>query len=192
MRQVVFFMMVSANGFYERGPWEIDWHVVDAEFNDFAVAQLRAADVLLFGRRTFEGMASYWPTPEAIAEDRQVAELMNEKPKIVFSRTIEHSAWSNTRIVKGDAATELRGLKAGGSGDLLLLGSSDLATSLAAADLIDEYRLMVAPVALPAGKAVLQGLAGDLRLRVEEVRPFASGNVLVRYRPRREVSASSA
>jgi len=186
MRRVLFFMMVSTNGFYERGPWGIDWHVVDREFNEFAVAQLRSADTLLFGRKTFEGMARYWPTPEAIAEDREVAELMNTSQKIVFSRSLEQSDWSNTRVVKGDAVTELRRLKAGPGGDMLLLGSSDLATSLAPSDLIDEYRLMVAPVALPAGKAVLQGLGTDLRLRLEEVRPFASGNVLLRYSPRRE------
>jgi dihydrofolate reductase len=185
MRRVLFFMMVSANGFYERGPWEIDWHIVDSDFNDFAVAQLRSVDTLLFGRKTFEGMAKYWPTPEAIAADREVAELMNASQKIVFSRSLERSDWSNTRVAK-DAATELRRLKAGPGGDMLLLGSSDLATSLAANDLIDEYRLMVAPVALPAGKAVLQGLGTDLGLRLEEVRPFASGNVLLRYRPRRE------
>ena len=92
-RRVLFFMMVSANGFYERARWEIDWHVTDAEFNDFAIAQLDSADTLLFGRVTYEGMASYWPTPEAREGDPAVADRMNTVPKVVLSTTLDKADW---------------------------------------------------------------------------------------------------
>jgi dihydrofolate reductase len=183
MRKLLFFMMTSANGFYEAGPWEIDWHTTDDEFNTFALEQLNAIDTILFGRVTFEGMASYWPTPEAIESDPEVAAKMNETPKIVFSSALESVAWQNSRLVKGDAAAEVRQLKAQDGKDLIIFGSSDLAVTLADAGLIDEYRFMLAPVALPRGKPVLLGLKQDLRLRLLRTRAFENGNLLVCYGP---------
>jgi dihydrofolate reductase len=184
-RRVLFFMMVSANGFYERARWEIDWHVTDAEFNDFAIAQLDSVDTLLFGRVTYEGMASYWPTPEAVGDDPEVARRMNALRKIVFSRTLDRAEWNNTSVVRGDAAERVGELKREPGKDAILMGSSDLAVALADRDLIDEYRLMVAPVALGHGKPVLDGLDRDLRLQLHDVRRFANGNVLLSYRPDR-------
>ena len=180
-RRVLFFMMVSANGFYERARWDIDWHITDAEFNDFAIAQLDAADTLLFGRVTYEGMASFWPTPEAVAGDPEVARRMNALRKIVFSHTLDHANWNNSRVVAGDVGETIGELKREPGKDMILMGSSDLAVALADRDLIDEYRLMVAPIALGHGKPVLDGLADDLRLRLADVRRFANGNVLLSY-----------
>src|SRR5262249_36947225 len=102
MRKVVFFMMTTLNGLYERGRWDvdpngIDWHQTDEEFEAFAAAQLGDADTILFGRVTYEGMATYWPTDEAIASDPEVAEKMNALPKVVFSRTLASVDWENSR-----------------------------------------------------------------------------------------------
>ncbi len=190
MSRLVFFMLTSANGFYERGPWGIDWHHVDAEFNEFAIAQLDSAGMLVFGRKTYEGMASYWPTADAIARDPKVAGRMNALPKVVFSRTLDEVEWANTRLVKGEAADELARLKDRPGQDLLLLGSSDLASALATRGLIDEYRILVNPVALGDGKPVLKGLQEDLQLTLIDTRTFASGNVLLRYEPRQAAAAS--
>ncbi len=85
MRKVVLFMMVSLDGFFERPNGELDWHNVDEEFNEFANEQLNSVDVLLFGRRTYELMANYWPTASAMRDDPIIAEEMNAMPKIVFS-----------------------------------------------------------------------------------------------------------
>jgi len=183
VKKLFFFMMVTANGFYERGPWEIDWHNTDEEFNDFAIAQLDQMDTLVFGRKTYEGMARYWPSPEAVASDPGVAGRMNGLSKLVVSKTLEHADWSNTRVVRDPEAVGL--MKREPGKDALLIGSSDLATSLAALDLIDEYRLMVAPVALGRGKAVLDGLPSDLNLTLLATRTFKNGNVLLSYGPRR-------
>jgi dihydrofolate reductase len=181
MRKVVFFMMITANGLYERGPWEIDWHNTDEEFNEFAIEQLGMMDTLIFGRKTYEGMVRYWPTQEAITSDPIVADKMNGLPKIVVSRTLARAEWSNTRIVRDPA--EIGALKREPGKDVLLIGSSDLATSLAPLGLIDEYRLMVNPVALGDGKPVLKGLTADLVLRLLDHRTFKNGNVLLRYAP---------
>ena len=185
MKRLLFFMMTTANGLYERGPWDIDWHHTDEEFNEFAIEQLEEMDTLVFGRRTYEGMARYWPTPEAIASDPIVAGKMNGLSKIVVSKTLDRAEWSNTRLVRDlEAIAALKG-EPGTEGDALLLGSSDLAASLAARGLIDEYRFMVNPIALGTGKPVLQGLASDLGLELLRTRTFKNGNVLLCYAPRR-------
>ena len=182
MRKVIFFMLTSLNGFYERGPWEIDWHHAgDPQFNEFAMAQLDAADLMLFGRKTYEGMAAYWPTDDAIKSDPEVARRMNAMAKIVFSRTLADATWQNTRLVRDDPAAEVARLKETPGRDIIVMGSGDLATSLAERGVIDEVRILVNPIALPQGRPVFTGLAKDLPLRLLSTRTFASGNVLLSY-----------
>ena len=88
MRKILFFMLTSLDGYIEGLNRELDWHNVDEEFNEFSIEQLNSVDILLFGRVTYEMMASFWPTPRAIETNPIVAVKMNSKPKIVFSRTL--------------------------------------------------------------------------------------------------------
>ena len=185
MRRVLFFMMTTLNGFYERGKWEIDWHNVEDEFNQFAIEQIDTVDTLLFGRATYEGMASYWPTEAAAADSPVIAEKMNTLPKIVFSKTLEKAEWRNSRLVRGDAAEEVARLGEQPGKDMIVFGSSDLAASLAERNLIDEYRVMVNPILLGAGKPVFSGLSRDLPLRLLHAKTFANGNALLTYTPKR-------
>lgn len=188
MRKVAFFMMTTLNGLYERARWDvdpngIDWHNTDDEFETFAAAQLGDADTILFGRVTYEGMATYWPTVEAIATDPEVAEKMNALPKVVFSRTLQGVDWSNSRLAGDDVAGEIRRLREQPGKDIIILASSDLAASLAAEGLIDEYRIMVNPVFVGRGKPVFAGLARDVSLTLLDTRTFGNGNVLLTYAP---------
>ncbi len=183
MRRILFFMMVSANGYFERGRWEIDWHQTDEEFSAFATEQLDEAGALVFGRITYEGMAAFWPTPQGIEGEPGTAKRMNELPKVVVSRTLERADWNNTRLVR--SVDDVAALKREDGKDALVLGSSDLTVSLAERGLIDEYRLMVNPIALPDGKPVFKGLRLDVPLTLVGSRVFKNGNVLLRYEPRR-------
>jgi dihydrofolate reductase len=188
MRKVLFFMFTSLNGYYTRGrpgdDWEnIDWHNFSEEMTAFSVEQINTVDTILFGRATYEGMASYWPTPAAGADSPVIAEKMNALPKIVFSRTLEQAEWSNTRLVRGDAADEVARLKEQPGGDMIIFGSSDLAASLAPRGLIDEYRIMVNPILLGEGKPLFRGLSGDVPLTLLQARTFGNGNVLLSYAP---------
>jgi dihydrofolate reductase len=183
MRRLLFFMLVSANGYYERGRWEIDWHRTDEEFNAFAVEQLDEVGTLVFGRVTYEGMAAFWPTPEAIAAEPGTAKRMNALPKVVVSRTLERADWDNTRILR--SIEDVAALKREDGKDAIVFASSDLTTALAERGLIDEYRLLVNPVALSEGKPLLKGLGRDLPLTLLGSRVFGNGNVLLRYEPRR-------
>ena len=183
MRKVILFNMVTLDGFFEGSNGEIDWHNVDEEFNEFAVDQVNAADGLIFGRVTYELMASYWPTPAAQADDPIVAEKMNTMPKIVFSRTLKTVEWNNTRLVKGDTVKEISELKQQPGKDLLIFGSADLASTLTNLGLIDEYRIMVNPVVLGKGKPLFKDIKGKLNLRLLRTRNFSNGNVLLYYEP---------
>ncbi len=129
MRKAILFMMVTLDGFFEGPKGELDWHNVDEEFNEFAKDQLNSVDFLLFGRRTYELMANYWPTPSATRDDPIIAEKMNAMPKIVFSRTLEKVGWNNSRLIKENIAEEISSLKRRPGKDLIVFGSSDLAVS---------------------------------------------------------------
>jgi dihydrofolate reductase len=177
------FNLVSLDGFFSGPTGDIDWHNVDEEFNDFALQQLAEIGTLVFGRVTYELMASYWPTPEAKAADPQVAAAMNRIPKVVFSRTLRDASWEGTRVLRDVA--EVDALKRSSSQMLALFGSADLASSLTARAAIDEYRVMVNPIVLGSGKPLFKDQARPLSLQLLRTRSFRNGNVLLSYRPKR-------
>jgi len=183
MRKVILYMMVTLDGFFEGPNGEIDWHNVDQEFNELAIEQLDSVDILLFGRKTYELMASYWPTPAAATDDPIVADKMNRLPKIVFSKTLSSVEWQNTRLVKENVAEEVAKLKQQPGKDLIIFGSSDLAVTFIRHGLLDEYRIMVNPVILGDGKSLFQGIDAKLNLKLLKTRTFRSGNVLLYYQP---------
>jgi dihydrofolate reductase len=185
MRRVLFFMLISLDGYFEGPNHDIDWHMADEEFSAFAAEQLDEVDLLLFGRTTFELMLTYWPTPAAMADDPVIAAKMTALPKLVFSTTLDRADWDNTRIVRGNLAEEIAALKRRPGKDMLIMGSSRLAASFADLGLIDEYRLIVAPVVLGQGSPLLAGLGQRLKLRLLKTRTFGSGNVLLYYIPER-------
>ena len=183
MRKVILFNMVSVDGLFEGPNRDINWHTVDEEFNQFAIKQLDEADGLIFGRVTYELMASYWPTTAAAEDDPAVAERMNALPKIVFSKTLQAAGWQNTRLVSEDTAGEVTRLKQQPGADLLIFGSGCLAGYLTRHGLIDEYRLMVAPLVLGSGTPLFQGVHGPQSLKLLNTRAFGNGNVLLSYQP---------
>ena len=183
MRKILFFMLTTLDGFFEGPNRDIYWHNVDAEFNEFAVEQLHTVDTLLFGRVTYEMMASYWPTPDAKVNDPVVAGLMNSTPKIVFSKTLKKVDWENTRLIKNDFADEMSKLKQQPGKDMIIFGSSDLAVTFIEHGLIDEFRVMVNPLVLGDGKSLFKGIDYKLNLKLIKTKMFDSGNILLYYQP---------
>jgi len=183
MSNVVLFMATTLDGYFEGPNQEFDWPLVDDEFNEFSIQQLSDSDGLLFGRKTFEFMASYWQSDEAKLDDPVTTELMNAARKTVFSSTLKTVDWNNSRVVREDTAGEIRKMRAAGSRDLLIFGSNEFARRLTSERLIDEYRIMVNPVALGGGRPLLSGLDARLHLRLGDVRTFRNGNVLLSYTP---------
>jgi dihydrofolate reductase len=182
-RKLISFMVVTLDGYYEGPNGEFDWPNVDDEFYEFSISQLNDIDTLLFGRATYEGMASYWPTPEAQEGDPAVAGLMNSVPKIVFSSTLEKADWQNTELIKGNAARAISDLKRQPGKYLALFGSPAFTVSLLEQGLVDELRVMVQPILLGAGKSLFTGLKDRVPLTLQTTTTFSSGNVLLTYRP---------
>ena len=148
------------------------------ELEQFSLEQLAAADLLVFGRVTYQGMAAYWPTASG-----EVAERMNGIAKLVYSRTLETAEWAGTALIKELDAEGVRRLKEEGDGAALVFGSGALSAALMEADLFDEYRLLVAPVVLGAGMPLLGRGLPHRRLELLEARTLGSGAVILRYAP---------
>jgi len=183
MRKIILQNMVTLDGYFEGPHREIDWHLVDEEFNEFAIDLLKHVDTLLFGRVTYELMAGFWSTAAAMRDDPIVAERMNNLAKVVFSTSLEKAEWNNTRLVRGNIVDEVSKLKRQPGKDIAIFGSSDLAIPLIPAGLIDEYRLFVNPLFLGSGKTLFEGLNSRLNLKLLKNVVFKSGVVGLFYEP---------
>ena len=181
MRKVILANLVSVDGYFEGPKKELDWFNVDSEFLEQAEETLNFADILLFGRITYEHMASYWPTAEAIKNDPIIAKKMNSLSKIVFSKTLEKAKWENTKLVKENIIGEILILKQQPGKDIVIFGSSDLSVYLMQADLIDEFRIFINPIALGGGKTLFKSINKRYNLKLLNVKTFKSGNVLLCY-----------
>ena len=177
------FNFISLNGFYKGLKDDISWHRHGGEESEFSAENAQKDSILLFGRVTYEMMASFWPTEQAMAMSPQVAEGMTKAEKIVFSRTLATASWANTRIVQHDIYGEVKRLKETGTKDLTILGSGSIVSQLADHGLIDQYSLMLVPVAIPYGSSFLHGISRKLDLKLTSTRTFKSGVVLLNYVP---------
>lgn len=184
MRKIIVSEMVSVDGFFARSNGEIDWHVVDEEFNQYAINLLNTLDTILFGRVTYELFESYWPIaakdPATSKSDLEIANKINNIHKIVFSKTLEKVGWNNVKLMKEVIPEEIRKLKQQPGKNMVIYGSGSIVSEFAKYELIDEYRLFVAPVTLGKGKPLFKE---DYKLKLIESKQFGNGNVLLRYKP---------
>ena len=182
MRKMFSFMITSADGYHADPSQGLGWQTIDEEFSQFALAQLREAGTLVFGRVTYELMAAFWPTPAGEESDPDVAKAMNTTPKIVISRTLPQATWAGTRIISNHAEEELAKLKQQPGKDIVIPGSSTLTAGLLHTGLLDELRILVNPVILGQGRSLFAG-AGKTSLKLLKTQQFTSGNVLLYYQP---------
>lgn len=184
MGKLVVFNSVTLDGYFTDAKGDMSWaHKQDAEWNEFVAGNATTGGMLLFGRITYDLMASYWPTPMAMQNSAAVAERMNHLPKVVFSRTMAKAAWNNTRLVKGDLAAEVRKMKKKSAQHMVILGSGTIVSQLTQERLIDEYQLVVNPVILGKGRTLFEGVKDRLALKLTRTRAFKNGNVLLCYEP---------
>ncbi|SRR6266545_1386814 len=184
MRKLVVFNNVTLDGYFSGVGGDLSWAHKgneDAEWNAFVADNARVGGMLLLGRVTYELMASYWPTPAAMKSYPDVAEGMNNLPKVVFSRTLDKASWHRTKLMKGDLAGEVRTLKQESGEDIAILGSGSIVSQLAPEGLIDEYQIVITPVVLGKGRTMFEGIKGKLALKLTKTRVFANGNVLLCY-----------
>ena len=184
MRKLLVFNSVTADGYFTDKKGDMSWaHKNDPEWDKFVAENSKSGGELLFGRVTYEMMASYWPTPAAADQFPELAEQMNKLPKVVFSRTLDSASWQNTRLLKGDLADEVRKLKQEPGEQMVIMGSGSIICQLALENLIDEYELVVNPIVLGAGRTMFEGIKEKLNLKLIKWRMFGNGNALLCYEP---------
>ena len=179
MARLIMWNLMTLDGFVEGPNRDISWHedVWGEELEQLSIQQLNEAGGLLFGRVTYELMASHWPSATGT-----VAEFMNAAPKYVFSRTVKKSSWNNTQIFTDDAPGTVARLKRDSARDIFLFGSADLAATLIPHGLIDEFRIAVNPVILGGGTPLFKP-GEKVRLKLIDSRPLSTGIVILRYVP---------
>jgi dihydrofolate reductase len=190
MRRVIFLIHLSLDG-YAAGPNdELDWIAYDDELEQYAHAMHDETDAVIWGRRTYEGMAGYWLTvpgnPNSTPAELEHARFLDDATKIVVSRTLDHIDWNetqNTVLIKDDIAEAINKIKQQPGKDIWLLGSTALAQTFMELDLIDDYRINLNPTTLGSGKSLFGGVTRPISLKLLESRPFKSGVVALRYEP---------
>ena len=183
MRKLIVFNQVSLDGFIADVKGDMSWaHKQDAEWNEFVQGNASSGNgELIFGRVTYQMMASFWPTSMAAQLAPAVAERMNQLPKVVFSRTMDKASWNNTTLVTDNIAAAVRNLKSLPGDTMVIFGSGTIISELTEERLIDEYQFVVNPIVLGKGKAMFDGITGKLRLRHTNTRNFGNGNVVLSY-----------
>ncbi|HLJ46207.1 MAG TPA: dihydrofolate reductase family protein [Bryobacteraceae bacterium] len=184
MRKLLVFNNVSLDGCFVDAKSDMSWaHKHDAEWAAFTESNAKGGGVLVFGRATYQMMAGYWPTPMAAKNSPGVAERMNQLSKIVFSRTLNEVTWANTTLIKEDMAGAVRKMKAEDGPDLVIMGSGSIVSQLSQERLIDEYQIVLNPVALGHGRSLFEGMLDRLSLKLMSSRVFGNGNVFLCYEP---------
>lgn len=194
MRRILVFNRISADGSFAQADGDMRWMTQDDEVDKAVMSGPSTVDTFLFGRRTYELMASFWPTATEDAgaeaphgggalsdEQRKMADGLNRMTKLVFSRMLEQATWKGARIVRELDPRVIAEMKQGPGQDMLILGSGSIVSQLTQHRLIDEYQLLVCPLVLGSGQPLFRDVAATVPLRLLEARAFTSGNVMLRY-----------
>jgi dihydrofolate reductase len=167
----------DTEGGFEYGGWSAPYF--DEAQGKAAGAGLTTTDAYLFGRKTFEKMAAFWPQQP---DSNPMAAHLNSTEKYVASRTLEDPEWQPTTVLAGDISAEVKNLKQQSGGNIAVLGSGVLLESLIEEDLVDEYRLFVHPLVLGKGKRLFREYSAPKRLQLVDSTPTATGVLMLSYR----------
>ncbi len=169
----------TAGGF-QHGGWQMPYF--DDVLGAAAVEGMAGTDAYLFGRKTYEIMAAFWPTAP---DDDPYAGHLNSTPKYVASTTLQSAEWQNSTVIKGSVAEEVAKLKEQAGKNIAVLGSGDLVQTLIKDDLVDEYSLMVFPIVLGTGKRLFRDTGQTRSLRLVDSKTTSTGGLILTYRPAR-------
>jgi dihydrofolate reductase len=198
-RRIIAFNRVSADGYFSPPDGNLNWTVPEPDLDKGAAENMNGQGTLMFGRRTYEMFAAFWPHaaedpkgPEdphsagrRTPEMKAMARYINDAVKIVFSRTLKDVFWKNSRIISKFDPRQVESIKNEPGKDIMIFGSGTIASQLAQANLIDEYQFVVGPVMLGDGRTLISGVAKTLRLDLVEAKPFKNGNVMLRFTARK-------
>jgi dihydrofolate reductase len=193
MRRVILSIAISLDGYIARPDGNLDWFLSGDDFEVEMLALLRSVDAMLFGRVAYELLASYWPSAGTLAagdapggftskeREREFARLMNEIPKVVFSKTLEKASWGPVTLVRENIAEEIARMKQQPGKDLVLFAGAGIASTFMNLDLLDEYRLVVHPIVLGQGIPLVKDVRQERNLKLMVAKPLTSGLVILQY-----------
>ncbi len=179
MGKLIMWNVITLDGYFEgEKSWDLSFHetVWGAELERFSLEQLDAADCLVFGRVTYEGMAAYWKA----ARDK-IAGFMNQIPKLVCSKTLNTTDWNNSILLKGNIAEEIAQRKTNNNKDIYVFGSANLSETLIKENLFDEYRICMAPVIAGKGRHLFPKGLPEQKLSLISSQQLTTGGVILRY-----------
>ncbi|MCE9643054.1 MAG: dihydrofolate reductase family protein [Candidatus Andersenbacteria bacterium] len=183
MRTLYLFMMISLDGYFEGKNHDLSWHNANnEEFQNFVAKQNATIDTILMGKTTYEMMRDFWPSEDAQTTDPLTAEFMSTTKKYVFSHEPYEPKWENAETIHEDINVRVQALKEEPGKDIAIFGSNILAVSLMEAGLVDEFRIMINPIAIGAGTPLFHGITKPLQLSLTATTQFQSGNVLTIYK----------
>jgi len=196
-RRIVIFEWLTADGFFASTDGNLDWVVPDEAQARAAANEIGRFETVLFGRRTYEQFAGFWPRvldddhsdtlPDPhhpgrrSREHRIVAVALDTMTKLVFSRTLKEAGWRNSRIIRSFDPRAIEAMKQQPGKDMIVFGSGSIVSQLTEHGLIDEYHFVACPVFIGQGRPLLGGLPSPVRLDLIDAATYESGDLMLRY-----------
>lgn len=185
MRKLSAFNFITLNGYYKGINEDTSWHQHTEEGAAYSTQQMKSGNTLIFGRKTYEMMYSFWPGPMAAQYFPEVAKGMNAVEKIVISKTLSAPEWNNTTLLPAPLIDGITALKKSAGKNLTILGSGSIIAQLVDHNLIDEFQFMIDPVTIPAGTEIFHGCQNKIELELISTKVFNSGAILATYQPKK-------
>ncbi len=185
MRNLIFFMHTSLDGFVAGLNGEINWINLDEAMFDFVATMTDQADTALYGRVTYEIMQSYWPKagekPNASKHDKEHSNWYNRVSKVVLSKTLQENGLHNTRVIGDQLSDNINKLKQQDGKNIIIFGSPGASQSLLNQGLIDEFWLFVNPIILGQGMPLFKNITGTTKLKFAGSKTFGCGVIALHY-----------
>jgi dihydrofolate reductase len=187
MRKLKLSMQMTVNGYVAGPNGENDWMTwnPDAEFMEFLNANYDSADTMLLGRKLADGFINYWEGALEKNPATPFAKQIVEMPKVVFTKTLNESAWNNTTLAKGDLAEEIARLKNQKGKDIIVFGGAGFVSSLIKEGLIDEYQLIINPTAMGKGMTIFNSIDDIRKFTPIQSKLFPGGKIVLIFKPKR-------
>jgi dihydrofolate reductase len=180
-------VQMTVNGFVGRLTGELDWMTMDwdEEIKNYVNELTDSVDTILLGRKMTDGFLSYWTDIVSRPDDPQYdfAKKMVDKPKIIFTKTLNKLVWENTSLAKGNLVEEINNLKKQPGNDIIVYGGAGFVSSLISNNLIDEYHLFINPVVIGNGMTIFQNINNQVKMDLVKSISFECGIIMNHYKP---------
>ncbi len=173
------FTFITLDGYYKSIKHDTSWHHHSEEATKFSEESLASGNTLLFGRKTYEMMAAFWPDPMANESFPKVAERMNLANKLVISNSITQTNWKNSQLLPSDWLREIKKLKE--NTNITLLGSGSILKQLAEAELIDQFQFLIDPIVIGNGYSIFKDIINPIHFNLLDSKIFQDGSILITY-----------